>query len=147
MRRLAAALLSTLAFVPLEMSAAPAPRPAATAPATQAYFPDRLNWERKRPEQVGMNAARLDEAVKLAIASENPANKGSMMNFLAANFGAREPLDTPIGPVKDRGVPSGIVMRNGYIVAEWGEPARVDMTFSVTRPSSPPSSGSPSSAG
>jgi CubicO group peptidase (beta-lactamase class C family) len=26
-----------------------------------------------------------------------------------------------------------MVIRNGYVVAEWGEPARVDMTFSVTK--------------
>jgi CubicO group peptidase (beta-lactamase class C family) len=32
-----------------------------------------------------------------------------------------------------RGAPTGIVVRNGYIVAEWGDPARVDMTFSVTK--------------
>jgi CubicO group peptidase (beta-lactamase class C family) len=133
MRRLAVAFVTTLLLVPVAVSAAPAPARPAAAQAIQPYFPDRLTWERKRPEEVGMNAARLDEAVKLATASENPANKGSMANFLAANFGAREPLDTPIGPVKDRGVPSGIVVRNGYIVAEWGEPNRVDMTFSVTK--------------
>jgi CubicO group peptidase (beta-lactamase class C family) len=26
-----------------------------------------------------------------------------------------------------------LIVRNGYIVAEWGEPSRVDMTFSVTK--------------
>ena len=29
--------------------------------------------------------------------------------------------------------PTGIILRNGYIVAEWGDPHRVDMTFSVTK--------------
>jgi CubicO group peptidase (beta-lactamase class C family) len=111
---------------------APAPRTAAQT-AIQPYFPERLTWERKRPEDVGMNAVRIEEAIKLAIASENPANKGSMMNFLAANFGAHEPFDTPIGPVKDRGAPSGVITRNGYVVAQWGDPDRVDMTFSVTK--------------
>src|SRR5690606_31823475 len=28
---------------------------------------------------------------------------------------------------------TGLIVRNGYIVAEWGEPERVDMTFSVTK--------------
>jgi CubicO group peptidase (beta-lactamase class C family) len=51
---------------------------------------------------------------------------------LATTFG-REPFDTPIGPVKPRGALSGIVIRNGYVVAEWGETTRVDMTFSVTK--------------
>jgi CubicO group peptidase (beta-lactamase class C family) len=134
MVRGAFAFVTCLLLVPVGVSAAPAPQARVAGPQTaQPYFPERLSWEHKRPDEAGMNAGRLDEAIKLAIASENPANKGSMNNFLAANFGANEPLDTPIGPVKDRGAPSGVVIRNGYIVAEWGEPNRVDMTFSVTK--------------
>jgi CubicO group peptidase (beta-lactamase class C family) len=55
-----------------------------------------------------------------------------MQNYLVESY-AREPFDTPIGPIKDRGGASGLVLRNGYIIAEWGNPARVDMTFSVTK--------------
>ena len=46
---------------------------------------------------------------------------------------AREPFDDPIGPFKPRGPQTGIILRHGYLVAEWGEPKRVDMTFSVTK--------------
>jgi CubicO group peptidase (beta-lactamase class C family) len=53
--------------------------------------------------------------------------------MLATTFGAAEPFDTPIGPVKTRGPASGLIIRHGYIVAEWGEPKRVDMTFSITK--------------
>ena len=49
------------------------------------------------------------------------------------SFGRGEPFDTPIGPVKDRGPASGLITRHGYIVAEWGEPKRVDITNSVTK--------------
>ena len=28
---------------------------------------------------------------------------------------------------------TGIIIKNGYIIAEWGEPLRVDMTHSVTK--------------
>src|SRR4029077_4570303 len=66
------------------------------------YFPDRFEWQHKKPEEVGMDSARVDEAVKLAIATENPATK-NMMLFLATTFGASEPFDTPIGPIQDRG--------------------------------------------
>jgi CubicO group peptidase (beta-lactamase class C family) len=45
----------------------------------------------------------------------------------------REPFDTPIGPVQPRGALNGIIVRNGSVVAEWGETTRVDMTFSVTK--------------
>jgi CubicO group peptidase (beta-lactamase class C family) len=106
--------------------------PAETPQAAAPYFPDRFDWQHRKPEEVGMDPARLDEAVKQAIASENPAPK-EMMLFLAMTFGANEPFDTPIGPVKDRGAANGIITRHGYIVAEWGDPKRVDMTFSVTK--------------
>ena len=48
------------------------------------------------------------------------------------NFG-REPFGYAIGPIRERGDPTGIIIHNGYIVAEWGEPLRVDMTHSVTK--------------
>ena len=79
-----------------------------------------------------MDSGRVADAVKFAIASENPSNKDLAVE-LATTFGAREPFDTPIGPVKPRGAANGLITRHGYIVAEWGEPARVDMTFSVTK--------------
>ncbi len=50
----------------------------------------------------------------------------------AATFG-REPFGEGIGPFADRGEPTGILIHKGYIVAQWGEPARVDMTHSVTK--------------
>ena len=48
------------------------------------------------------------------------------------SFG-KEPFDTLVGPIKDRGPASGLITRHGYIVAEWGDPRRVDMTNSVTK--------------
>src|SRR5258706_4884882 len=45
----------------------------------------------------------------------------------------REPFGYAIGPIKERGDPTGIIIHNGYIVAEWGDPRRVDMTHSVTK--------------
>jgi CubicO group peptidase (beta-lactamase class C family) len=35
--------------------------------------------------------------------------------------------------MKDRGKPAGLIIRNGYIVAQWGDPGRVEMTFSATK--------------
>lgn len=97
-----------------------------------SYYPDRFDWQRRRPEDAGMDAAGLDDAVKFAIAKENPASKDLNVD-LATSFGGREPFDTPIGPVKGRGAANGLVIRHGYIVAEWGDAKRVDMTFSVTK--------------
>ncbi|HET9264142.1 MAG TPA: serine hydrolase [Vicinamibacterales bacterium] len=111
-------------------SLAQAPRQAPRA--SQQYFPDRLAWEHRKPDQVGMDPARLLAAIDFAVASENPATRDLDVD-LATTFGGREPFDTPIGPIKSRGALNGIVIRHGYIVAEWGETTRVDMTFSVTK--------------
>src|SRR5204863_5188706 len=56
----------------------------------------------------------------------------NMALFLKASFG-REPFDTLIGPIKDRGSATGLITRHGYIVAEWGDAKRVDITNSVTK--------------
>lgn len=96
------------------------------------YFPARHpDWERRPPAQAGMDAAKLGEAVALAIASETKAPRDLALNHRLRY--AREPENAPIGPFKERGDPTGLVIRKGYIVAEWGDPARVDMTFSVTK--------------
>ncbi|MDH5599465.1 MAG: beta-lactamase family protein, partial [Cyclobacteriaceae bacterium] len=46
---------------------------------------------------------------------------------------AHEPYHRLAGPVKERGGPAGLILKNGYIIAEWGDIDRVDMTFSVTK--------------
>src|SRR5207253_10553632 len=93
-----------------------------TAATAGAYFPNRLDWQHKKPEDAGMNAALVSEAVRLAVAAETPGPK-DMMLFLSGSFG-KEPFDTIIGPIKDRGLASGLITRHGYIVAEWGDPNR-----------------------
>ena len=104
-------------------------RPAASV--APAYYPGRFDWQKQTAEQARFDTARLDAAMQFASANENPATKDLAVD-LATTFG-REPFDTPIGPVKPRGALSGIIIKNGYIIGEWGETARVDMTFSVTK--------------
>lgn len=119
----------------LTLCLAIAPSLAFAAPAAQMtpYFPERFDWQHKKPADVGFNAARLDEAIKTAIAHDTKANAGSMLNYLATTFGASEPFDTPIGPVKDRAPANGFITRHGYVVAEWGDTNRPDMVFSVSK--------------
>lgn len=117
-------------------AAQPAPRSPAqpalrTAAPAAAYFPDRFDWQRKKPEDVGMRAALVNEAVQLAIANDTPGPR-NMALFLHNSFG-REPFNTVIGPIKDRGPASGLITRHGHIIAEWGEPNRADITNSVTK--------------
>jgi CubicO group peptidase (beta-lactamase class C family) len=97
-----------------------------------AYFPGPgAAWERREPERVGMDAARLREAAEFHRAHEATAPR-DLEAAHHQSFG-REPFGEPVGPFRERGDPAGIVVRHGYVVAEWGDPERVDMTFSVTK--------------
>ncbi len=95
------------------------------------YIPPAGSWERRSPENVKLDPTKLKEAVDFAIASESKTPRSQELGQ-AQTFG-REPFGDAIGLFKDRGEPTGIIIRNGYIVAEWGEPNRVDMTHSVTK--------------
>jgi CubicO group peptidase (beta-lactamase class C family) len=98
----------------------------------QPYYPGPGDeWERRTPERAGFDAARLNEAVAFAVASESKSPRNLELAHYQS-FG-REPFGDGIGPFKERGEPSGVILRGGYIVAEWGDPHRVDMTFSVTK--------------
>jgi CubicO group peptidase (beta-lactamase class C family) len=103
------------------------------AAAQTVYWPapgDR--WERREPAQLGMDGAKLQEAIRFAQESENTASPRDLEQAHYQSFG-REPFGDAVGPFKPRGPQSGVIIRNGYIVAEWGEPERVDMTFSVSK--------------
>jgi len=89
------------------------------------------DWERRTPAQVGMDAALLDSAIAFARANESTAPRDLELAHYQT-FG-REPFGEAVGPFDERGDPTGIVIRRGYIVAEWGDPWRVEMTFSVTK--------------
>jgi CubicO group peptidase (beta-lactamase class C family) len=95
------------------------------------YFPERGEWQTRRPEEVGLDAARLDEAIRFAVAHENPATR-DLATDIALTF-SREPHNALIGPTAPRAPLNGLVVRRGYVVAEWGETDRPDMTFSVTK--------------
>jgi CubicO group peptidase (beta-lactamase class C family) len=99
-------------------------RPVAT------YYPDAA-WQNKTPSETGINPQLLTEAIDFAIASETKAPRDLVMNHYQT-FG-REPFGYAIGPIKERGDPTGLIIHRGYIVAEWGDPLRVDMTHSVTK--------------
>jgi CubicO group peptidase (beta-lactamase class C family) len=104
---------------------------APTAAQSVYYPPAEPGWEKRRPEQVGMNPTRLQEAIEFAQSREARSPRDLELAHYTT-FG-REPFGEAVGPFKERGPQTGIIIRQGYIVAEWGEPDRVDMTFSVTK--------------
>ncbi len=101
-----------------------------TGPA--GYFPARGNWQHRTPSELGLDSAALQEAIRFAREKESKAPRDQEL-AQAESFGKAEPYDAGIGPFKDRGEPTGLIICKGYIVCEWGEPLRVDMTNSVTK--------------
>jgi len=95
------------------------------------YFPSRWNWEEKKPEEYGISSAKLQDAVTFALANEYSGARDLRIAILKGF--EREPFHEILGPTKKRGGPAGMVLKNGYIVAKWGDVERVDMTFSVTK--------------
>lgn len=96
------------------------------------YYPAPGNaWEHRTPQQMRLDSTKIQEAVQFAIDNEI-ANPRNMEVSHYQSFG-KEPFGMGIGPFKERGAPTGIIVYKGYIVAEWGEPDRVDMTHSVTK--------------
>ncbi len=94
------------------------------------YFPAAGTWERRDPAAAGFDAAKLAEAVAYAVESEIdwPRDVGEMVGR-----NDPPPYNESLGPAKPRGPAGGVVIKDGYLIAEWGEPARADMTFSATK--------------
>ena len=95
------------------------------------YFPPPNKWEQKKPSEVGLDGSKLEEAITFAKANESK-NPRNMEVSHYQSFG-KEPFGVGIGPFAERGEPTGLIIYKGYIVAQWGEPSRCDMTHSVTK--------------
>jgi len=100
--------------------------------ALAVYWPERAEaWETKLPRESGFRPVALEAAIDYAL--ENEADTPTdLRQYLQSRF-AGQPDQEIIGPLKERGGANGIIVRDGYIVAEWGDTERVDMAFSVTK--------------
>ena len=125
----------TLVAVALVTSASmPATAQTRARTSTDLYWPGpRNDWERRTPAQVGMDSAKIQEAIAWLTMPERNGAIPDLERHLRVDFCAKEPYCDILGPVKPHGPPSGVILRNGYIVAEWGDPQRIDMTFSVSK--------------
>ncbi|AUD01050.1 serine hydrolase domain-containing protein [Spirosoma pollinicola] len=101
------------------------------APKASPYFPTTHEWLRKTPAEMGLAASKIQEAISYHRENEIK-NPRSMEQSHYQSFG-KEPFGYAVGPFADRGEPTGVIVYKGYIVAEWGEPQRVDITHSVTK--------------
>ncbi len=98
------------------------------------YVPSRERWEARPPAALGMRADALQAAVLQHRAHESAWPRDFIMpsgKFIGV---ADEPADSAVlGPVLPRENPSGLVVHQGYIVAEWGDTRRSDMSFSIAK--------------
>lgn len=97
------------------------------------YWPGAEDWQRIAPEAAGLDATAVERAVAFAIAGESSMKRDIRQALEEGHFSEPPPINEIIGPVKDRAEPSGVIIRGGRIVAEWGDVERVDMTFSATK--------------
>ncbi|AKQ58760.1 serine hydrolase domain-containing protein [Bordetella hinzii] len=78
-----------------------------------------------------MNAL-MQEAIQFARDHESTWDRS-----VKGNWGVHQqdpaPYNRLLGPVHDRGPNSGVVCVDGKTLAEWGEPGRADLTFSVAK--------------
>jgi CubicO group peptidase (beta-lactamase class C family) len=98
----------------------------------EIYFPERGdNWHTTAASEFGINTEKIEEAINFA--KENEYSESKDLRVAILKGFQREPFHYIAGPTKKRGGPAGVILKNGYIIAQWGDVNRVDMTFSVTK--------------
>lgn len=96
--------------------------------AQQVYFPSADSWEKKEASEYEINVSK---AIEFAENNEYSDSR-DLRQAILKGF-QHEPYHQLLGPTKRRGGPAGIILKDGYIIGEWGDTERVDMTFSVTK--------------
>ncbi|MGH8677948.1 MAG: hypothetical protein ACREUQ_06310, partial [Burkholderiales bacterium] len=86
----------------------------------QTYFPAQGDqWQRRSASELGFDPGRLAAAVDFAIANE-VAWERDVRKQIEKDVAA-EPYPAILGEANERGGPAGMIVRHGYIAAEWGE--------------------------
>lgn len=98
------------------------------AAAQEIYFPAAGTWAEKPASEYNIDVSK---AVEFAQNNEYSESK-DLRQAVLKGF-EHEPYHELLGPTKRRGGPAGMILKDGYIIAQWGDTKRVDMTFSVTK--------------
>ena len=95
------------------------------------YFPSKESWEVKLPSDFNYDSKKIQKAIDFVITNQNNGDKDLRVEILKGF--STEPYHSIKGPTKKRGETNGLIIKDGYIIASWGDTKRVDMTFSVTK--------------
>src|SRR3990170_1974362 len=99
------------------------------------YEPTREHGESRPPAHLGLDAAGLAAAIAYHRAHES-AWRRDFLTESGRYIGVADEPEAPddvLGPVRPRGGPNGLIVRRGYVAAEWGDTRRADMTFSAAK--------------
>lgn len=104
---------------------------------SNTYIPAPDRWDAVAPSAAGFDPDKLQAAVDFAKASESKWPRsfyypdGRYVGIVEWN--ETGPWSEVAGPVVPREGPAGMILKGGRIVAEWGDTARNDMTFSIAK--------------
>src|SRR5580698_10281190 len=73
-----------------------------------AYFPPHGEWRHRSPSSLGLDSSALQAAISFARENETKAPRDQEL-AQAESFG-KEPFDEGIGPFKERGEPTGLII-------------------------------------
>jgi CubicO group peptidase (beta-lactamase class C family) len=104
----------------------------------QPYCPgDVAAWQSLEPAEAGFDPEALAAAIAFATANESSWPRSLYYpdgRYVGnAEWNESGPWTEVVGPVRDRGGPAGMILKGGRRVAEWGDTARPDVTFSVAK--------------
>ncbi len=86
-----------------------------------SYYPTSWDdWETRRPEELGLDPTMVDEAIHYASDHEIPFAKDLARRIATSVAGKKCDDGEVLGPTRPRGGVNGLVLKDGYIVAEWG---------------------------
>src|SRR5262245_50735257 len=111
--RVVSALILALGFGVALRSALGQPGVVAAPRVERPYFPPKGEWEKRAAAQVGVDETLLAAAVEWA--------KGQETDWPRDFSAQEETFGKPLGPVPGtRALTNGVIVRRGYIIAEWG---------------------------
>jgi CubicO group peptidase (beta-lactamase class C family) len=111
--------------------------PQSDARPNNAYEPPAGDWATIAPEAAGFDPPALQAAIDFAAAHESRWPRsfyhpdGRYVGTV--DWNETGPWSTVDGPVRERGGPAGVILKGGRMVAQWGEPERADVTFSIAK--------------
>ena len=90
-----------------------------------SFYPPAGKWPAKAPKELGLDPVKLQAAVEFAQFHDSGWD---FAKDQVRSFG------TPLGPVPEKRAPTnGLIIRHGYIVAEFGDTSAVDPMYSAAK--------------